>query len=164
MKLFNFGQVRFVFVGRGEPDVIALVTPLQFADADESRQVLPRLLNPVVPQALSVELKEAWDELKGLWAWRQWFSNGLETSVVRGPGSGSPVMASIGAGLVLPLAGVDSRNIPGFEPEEPFAIPPVDGQARGPPAGQLNSDHLGQQIGFSELVSNGPLSDERCAA
>ena len=104
---------------------------------------------------LSVELKEVWDYLKGLWAWRQWFSNGLETSMVRGPRSGSPVMATIGPGLVLSLASVDSPSIPGFEPEEPFGIPPVGGQARGPPARESNSERLGQQIGLSELVCNG---------
>ena len=71
---------------------------------------------------LSVELKDVWDDLKGLWAWRQWFSNGLETSMVRGPGSGSPVIASIGPGLVLTLASVDSRHIPGTELEKPVSL------------------------------------------
>jgi hypothetical protein len=100
------------------------------------RRFLRNELAGLQPSGLSVELKEAWDELKGLWAWRQWYSNGLETSMVDGPGSGSPVMASIGPGLVLTLAGVDSRNISGFEPEDPLGIPPVGAQARGPPAGR----------------------------
>jgi hypothetical protein len=113
---------------------------------------------------LGVELKEAWDDLKGLWAWRQWFSNGLETRMVRGPGSGSPVIASIGPRLILALASVASRNIPGSELEKPVSLFPVGAQARGPPAGELNSEHLGQQIGQSELDCNGELYDERCAA
>jgi len=122
--------------------------------------ILPLLLE-IMDQQLTVELKEAWDEL---WAWRQWLSNGLETSLVRGPGSGSPVMASIGPGLVLALAGVDSRNIPGFELEKPVGILPGGKPARGPPGRELNSENLGQQIGLSELVCKGELYDERCAA
>ena len=84
--------------------------------------------------------------------------------MVRGPGRGSPVMANIGPRLVLALASVDSRNIPGSELEKPVSLLPVDAQARGPPVGELNSEHLGQQIGLSELVCNGELYDERCAA
>ena len=84
--------------------------------------------------------------------------------MVRGSGSGSPVIASIGPGLVLALASVDSRNIPGSELEKAVSLFPVSAQARGPPAGELNSEHLGQQSGKSELVCNGELYDERCAA
>ena len=113
---------------------------------------------------LSVELKEAWDELKGLWAWRQWFSNGSETGMVREAGRGSPVTASIAPGHVLALAGVDSRNIAGSELEMPFGILPVSGQARDPPARSLNSEKLRQQIGPSELVCEAELYAERCAA
>jgi hypothetical protein len=36
--------------------------------------------------------------------------------------------------------------------------------AIGPPAGDLNPEHLGQRIGLSELVCNGELYDKRCAA
>ena len=78
---------------------------------------------------LSVELKEAWDELKGLWAGRQWFSNGSETGMVRDAGRGSPVTASIALGPVLTLASVDSRNIAVSELEEPFGILRVSRQA-----------------------------------
>ena len=91
---------------------------------------------------LGVKLKEVWDELQGLWAWRQWVSSGSEPGMVGDPGSGSSVRARSGPGLVLALASLDSRNIPGFEPEESFGIPPVGGQARFPPARELNSEHL----------------------
>ena len=106
---------------------------------------------------LSVELKQAWDELKGLWAWRQWFSNVSQTGMVRDAGRGSPVTASIAPGHVLTLANVDSRNIAGSELGEPFGILPVRGQARDPPARSLNSEELREQIGPSELVCEAEL-------
>ena len=113
---------------------------------------------------LSVELKEAWDELKGLWAWRQWFSHASEIGMVRDAGRGSPVTASIVPGHAWALAGVDSRNIAGSELGEPFGILPVRGQARDPPARSLNSEKLRQQIGPSELVCEAGVYAERCAA
>ena len=93
---------------------------------------------------LSVELKEAWDELKGLWAWRQWFSNGSETRTARGRGRGSPVRADIGPELILALVSVDSPNTARSELEEPFGPSPGGGQARDPPVRPLNSEDLGQ--------------------
>ena len=112
-----------------------------------------------LPQSgLGVELKEAWDELKGLWA-----GNGLEPGRIGGRGSGSPVMASIGPGLVLALASLDSRNIPGSELENHVIILPLGGQARGPPAWELNLEAPGRQIGLPELIRKGELYDERCA-
>ena len=113
---------------------------------------------------LSVELKQAWDELKGLWAWRQWFSHVSETGMVRDAGRGSPVTESIAPGHVLALAGVDSRNIAGSELEKPFGVLPVSEQARDPPARSLNSEKLRQQIGPSELVCEAGLYAEPCAA
>ena len=147
-----------------EATIAKYMVPRRLRRGPGWRVFLRNQLAGLQESGLSVELKEAWDDLKGLWAWRQWFSNGLETSRVRGPGSGIPVIASIGPGLVLALASVDSRNIPGSELEKPVSLFPVDAQARGPPAGELNSEHLGQQIGLSELVCNGELYDERCAA
>jgi hypothetical protein len=147
-----------------EATVAKYLVPRRLRRGPGWRVFLRNELAGLQESSASVELKEVWDYLKGLCAWRQWLSNGLETSMVRGPRRGRPVMASIGPALVLALASVDSPNIPGFEPEEPFGIPPVGWQARGPPAGELNSECLGQQIGLSELACNGARYDERCAA
>ena len=158
------GEPRKLGLKVSEATVAKYMVPRRLRSGPGWRVFLRNELAGLQESGLSVELKEVWDNLKGLGAWRQWLSNGLKTSMVRGPRSGSPVMASIGPGLVLALASVDSRNIPGFEPEGPFGIPPVGGQARGPPAGELNSERLGQQILLSELACNGAVYDERCAA
>ena len=158
------GELRKLGLKVSEATVAKYMVPRRLRRGPGWRVFLRNELAGLQESGLRVELKEAWDDLKGLWAWRQWFSNGLETSMVRGPGSGSPVIASIGPGLVLALASVDSRNIPGSELEKPVSLFPVGAQARGPPAGELNSEHLGQQIGQSELVCNGELYDERCGA
>src|ERR1035441_10114276 len=117
------GELRKLGLKVSEATVAKYMVPGRLRRGPGWRVFLRNELAGLQESGLSVELKEVWDYLKGLWAWRQWFSNGLETSMVRGPRSGSPVMASIGPGLVLSLASVDSPSIPGFEPEEPFGIP-----------------------------------------
>jgi hypothetical protein len=107
------GELHKLGLKVSEATVAKYMVPRRLRRGPDWRVFLRNELAGLQESGLSVELKEAWDDLKGLWAWRQWFSKGLETSMVRGPGSGSPVIASIGSELVLTLASVDSRNIPG---------------------------------------------------
>ena len=116
-----------------EATVAKYMVPRRLRGGPGWRVFLRNELAGLQETGLSVELKEAWDELKGLWAWRRWFSNGSETGMVRGTGRGSPVTASIGPGLILALVSVDSRNIAGSELEKPSGILPLSGQARTHP-------------------------------
>jgi hypothetical protein len=113
---------------------------------------------------LSVELNNAWDQLKGLWPWRHGLTYNSETRIVVGPGSGGLVLARIGLGLAAAFASMDSQESPGSELEKPFVILPVGGQPRDSPARPWISEDLRQQIELSELVCEAELYAERCAA
>ena len=147
-----------------EATVAKYMVPRRLRRGPGWRVFLRNELAGLQESGLSVELKEVWDELKGLWAWRLWVSNGLETSMVRGPGSGSPVTASIGPGPVPALASVDSRTSPRSELEKPLGMLPLGGQARDSPALGLNWENLGRRVELPELACKGELDDERCAA
>ena len=108
---------------------------------------------------LSVELKEAWDELKGLGV-----CNGSEPGIAGRPESASPIKVTIGPGLVMAMASLDSRKLPGSDLETPVSIFPAGESGRGPPVWELHSHNLDRQIELPELVCKSDFCDERCAA
>ena len=112
---------------------------------------------------LTVELKEAWEELRALWPWRPGFSYGSQARLV-GPRSGRSVLGSTGPGSASVFASMDSRGCPRSEPANAFGIIGVAGLARDSPARTANPEEQGPSNAPSALGWKVELSDERCAA
>ena len=79
---------------------------------------------------LTAELKEAWDELRVLWPWRQELGYGSEARLMVGPGSSRSVLDSTGPGWTFVFASMESRGCPRSEPENASGIIRLPGLAR----------------------------------
>jgi hypothetical protein len=71
---------------------------------------------------LTVELKEAWDELRARWPWSQGLNYGSKTRPMVGPGSDGPFLGCTGPGGTSVLASMDSRGGPSSEPDNASGI------------------------------------------
>jgi hypothetical protein len=112
---------------------------------------------------LTVELKEAWDELRALWPWSQGLNYGSETRPIVGPGSGGSVLGT-GPGGTSVFASMDSRGCPRSEPDNASGIIRLPGLTRDSPARTSNPEDQGPPSAPSALGWKVELSDDRCAA
>jgi len=112
---------------------------------------------------LTAELKEAWDELRALWPWRQELGYGAETRLMVGPGSGRSVLGSTGPGWTSVFASMDSRGCPRSEPDNAFELIHVPGLARDSPARTSNPEDQRPPSASSAHGWIVELSDDRCA-
>jgi hypothetical protein len=153
------GELLKLGLKASEATVAKYRVPRRLRGGPDWRVFLRNELVSLQESRLSVELKAAWDELKGLGA-----CNGSEPGTAGRPESASPIMVTIGPGLVMAMASLDSRKIAGSDLEKPVSILPAGECGRGPPVWELHSQNLGRQIELPELVCEGEFYDARCAA
>jgi len=113
---------------------------------------------------LTVELKEAWDELRALGPWRPGLGYGSETRLSVGPGSSRSALDSTGPRWTSVFASMDSRGCPRSEPDNASVIIRVPGLARDSPARTSKREDRGPPSAPSALGRKVELSDDRCAA
>ena len=144
--------------------VAKYMVPLGLRRGPSWRVFLRNELAGLRDNVLTVELKEAWDELRALWPWSQGLNYGSETRPIVGPGSGGPFLGSTGPGWTSVFASMDSHGCPRSEPDNASGVIRLPGLARDSPARTSNPEDQGPPSAPSALGWKVELSDDRCAA
>jgi len=110
--------------------VAKYMVPRRLRRGPDWRVFLKNELAELWENGLAVELKEAWEELRALWPWRQRLSYGSETRLIVGHGSRVLVLDSTGPGWTSVFASRDSLGSQRSEPDNAFGIIGVPGLAR----------------------------------
>jgi hypothetical protein len=137
------GELLKLGLNVSQATVAKYMVPRRLRRGPDWRVFLRNELAGLRDHGLTVELKEAWDELRALWPWRPGLGYGSETRLIVGPGSSRSVLDSTGPGWTSVFASMDSRGCPRSEPDNAFGIVRVPGLARDSPARTSNPQDQG---------------------